>query len=271
MELVREKLNNDHVYEVWFSDLRMESIDTDSSTITIQVPSRYVYEYLEQYCVGLLSWALSQAFGKSMRLQYRLSDKRSETTVSQIVDYLATQGFQKGVIPSISIPNACQRMKDGLKYFLGDYQWIQAYDEVASWLADNKGRGLLCVGPNGLGKTLICTKVIPVLLGHNIMSVTSTEMNRRIDELLNEKFIIIDDLGKEDVCPKVYGTQRHPFYELLDAAERDGKLLIITTNLSTTPMRGYTDSILNRYGSESISRLKTTTHVIEFQGTDLRH
>ena len=57
----------------------------------------------------------------------------------------------------IQIPNAKELLQQGLQYFLGDSaQWLPCYDEIAAWMTDNQGRGLLCMGNCGLGKTLIC-------------------------------------------------------------------------------------------------------------------
>ena len=267
---IRGKVNDERVYKTWFADVRFESYDEQQNTIIVRVPSNYVYEYLEQNCIRLLSWGCSEAgFKPGVRLGYRIA---KEPTFAQLEDYLRQQGFDTGTgKPRFRIPDARNRLEAGLKHYLGDgYQWLPAYDRVADWLGDNKGRGLLCVGTCGLGKTLVCTRILPVLLGRKIPSCTAIEMNSRIDELLKERCVIIDDLGKEPVETITYGNRRTPFFELCDAAERQGKLLIITTNLSTTPDKRYPASIQERYGEPVIGRLRSITRAIEFTGEDLR-
>jgi len=160
-------------------------------------------------------------------------------------------------------------------------QWLPCYEQVARWLADNDSRGLICVGTCGLGKSVICVQALPYLFKRHfdidVMAVTATEMNRRIDDLLKycgrNRVIVIDDLGEE--AASVYG--RRPFPELVNAAERTGTLLIITTNLSTTPKpQGwnkpwpYTTSIQERYGIPTLDRLKAITHVALFTGDSFR-
>ena len=269
LQLVREKLNNEQVFSTWFGDLHFESYDASQQTITIEVPHRYVYEYLEQYGMRYLSWALNNTFKGAVKVQYRI---RKEPAFGDLVDQLMKGGFHPQTkCPQFSIPNARQRLEAGLKHFLGDgARWIPAYDNIVEWLSDNKGRGLLCVGTPGLGKSLICQQILPVLFGRNIPTFSAQEMNRHIDELLNEQCVIIDDLGKEPVEIKNYGNPRTPFFELCDAAEKHGRLLIITTNLSTTHDKRYQDSIENRYGQSVISRLRAIIKPIVFEGDDMR-
>ena len=134
----------------------------------------------------------------------------------------------------IAIPDAREQLMAGLQYYLGnEAQWLPCYDKVVEWLTDNKGRGLLCVGTCGLGKTLICQNILPMLIYRNTKKVpdtcTAIEMNGRIDALLNSKCVIVDDIGIEPVETNTYGNRRVPFNELCDQAERRGSLLIITT------------------------------------------
>lgn len=273
MRLFREK-TDERTFKTWFEPIRLDSYDAQQKIITLSVPSKYVYKYLEQYQVRFLSWAIGQTFGPSHRLNYRIGQ---EADFAQVVNYLKNGGFDNHGKPiHITIPNARKRMEDGLRYYLGDeYNWLPDYDRIADWLTDNKGRGLLCVGTSGLGKTLICQRILPAILGHNVVSVTAREMNTHIDDLLKERCVIIDDLGKEDVVLKNYGNRRTPFFELCDAAEKRGILLIITTNLSTTPISEqfrslFPSSIEERYGKEVISRLRSATRVVRFTGEDMR-
>lgn len=271
---IREQLQNDDIYDTWFSGVECERYDESTNTLTLRVPNAYIYKCLEHFCLRILSQALERAYQPGVHLQYRIAQK--EPSFSDVADYLQQFGYRPKVNNRrISIMDARKRMEDGLRYFLGEgkYKWLPAYDRIADWLSDNKGRGLLCIGTSGLGKTLICQRILPVILGSNVPSVTAQEMNTRIDELLKERCVIIDDLGKEDVEIRNYGNRRRPFFELCDAAEKNGVLLIINTNLSTTPVRDprYPDSIQARYGNEVLSRLRATTKAVLIEGEDMRH
>lgn len=170
----------------------------------------------------------------------------------------------------------------GISFYMGEKaRWLPAYDRLATWMSDNKGRGVICVGTCGLGKSLICTKVLPVLFKKHfdkeVKVVTAVEMNDRRTELLAYcqpgHIIVIDDLGTEAPETVVYGNRHRPFCELVDTAERMGTILIITTNIRTTrdtdPSRNY-PSIEERYGIPTLDRLRATTNVILFSGQSLR-
>ena len=270
LKLIAGKVSS-HTFDVWFKDIVFESYDADKNTVLITVPHRYVYEYLEEVQAPVLKQVLNDTFGTGIQLNYRIAKAVGAPDGSAVkIDSAA------GKIPKFSIPDAKLRMEKGLSYFLGaSAQWLPCYDQVADWLSDNKGRGLLCVGTSGLGKTVICEKILPVILGQKVATVNAQDLRGRLDELMNERIVIIDDLGKEDL--KHYGQTDRSFFKLCDAAEQRGILLVITTNLATTPKpQGwdkswpYPTSIQERYGNEVISRLRATTHAVRFEGPDLR-
>ena len=274
LAMIREKYGDKfrHWYDVWYGDVRFESYDPDTHVLFIQVPSQYVYEYLEMNGAKDIRWATHEVFKDGITLKYRIL---REPTFAEVATYLQQQGYDSRKDPyHIRIDNARKRMEDGLHYFLKDQaQWLPGYDKIADWLADNKGRGLLCVGTTGRGKSLLCQQILPVILGNGgrpITSIAATDLKSRLDELLHEKIVIIDDLGTE---PRTYfGTVDNSFFELCNNAERTGNLLIITTNLSTTPSDRalYPESIQERYGAEVLDRLKSITRMVRLEGESLR-
>lgn len=179
----------------------------------------------------------------------------------------------------IQIPHAREQLQAGLRFYLGaSAQWLPCYDEIVEWLTDNHCRGLLCVGDNGLGKTLICQNILPVLLQQNmrkiIRSYSAIEMNANLSELLRQRIISIDDVGTEPLETKVDGIRRIAFSELVDASEKKGTLLVVSTNLRTN--RG-TDkdgnpipSIYDRYGLRTFDRLRAVMKSVKFTGKSLR-
>lgn len=166
----------------------------------------------------------------------------------------------------VKVRNAREALKNGLNHYLGEAQWLPEYDEVVEWLTDNQGRGLLCYGNCGRGKSVICGKIIPVLLNyyHNkiVSCYDAQNLNARADEILAKHILYIDDIGTESMAVK-YGERRMVFSELCDLAEKKGKLLIVTTNLSL-------NEIAEKYGERTMDRLVAITKRVKFNGESLR-
>ncbi len=168
---------------------------------------------------------------------------------------------------NISVTDAKKILWCGLKYFIGDkVQWLPEYDQVVTWLSDNKGKGLLCQGDYGRGKTLICGRVMPVLLNYYcqrlVFCYDAQQMNTNPEVIKQKHIIYLDDIGTESIRVN-YGEKRMAFPELVDEAEKRGKLLIITTNLSK-------DEIKEKYGERTLDRLRAITTPVRFVGKSLR-
>ncbi len=264
-EMIKQQLQLDWVWPTWFKPVSFESYDAQKRTILLQVPSVYVFEFLDRCYGKLIRQVISRIFaqGENVTVNYRILQNYDGAAVDFTLS--PTQH-----VPTFSIPDAENKLKDQLQIRLGKYQWLPAYDKVVDWLSNNKGRGLLCLGTSGLGKSVICRDILPVIFGRDICTVKADELYNQIEDLVSKRCIIIDGLGTED--KKRFGQPDRSFYKLCDTAERNGILLIITTNLSTTPVSDprYPESILQRYGKDVTSRLSSLVRAVEFEGKDMR-
>lgn len=167
----------------------------------------------------------------------------------------------------IAIPDARKQLSRGIAHFTGPQaKWLPAYDRVAAWLTDNHSRGLLCYGNCGTGKSLICQRIIPLLIHHYcrwiVSSYDATQLNSKLDEIKRKHIIYIDDIGIEGICNN-YGEKRMAFPEIVYEAERRGSLIIVTTNLSL-------DEIQAKYGLRVVDRLVAITTRVLFKGESFR-
>ena len=161
-------------------------------------------------------------------------------------------------------------LSNAFDYFIGlegkKALWIDTYNEVAEWLQDNEGKGLLLYGDCGRGKSILSRYIIPAILlkyhGKVVNVSDITGMNKNIDEVLNKKIVSLDDIGTEGES-NVYGNKRLAFSEIVDEAEKQGKLLIISTNLTG-------EQIASKYGERIFDRLGKITKRVLFTGKSLR-
>ena len=155
----------------------------------------------------------------------------------------------------------------GIRHFVGDKAvWLPEYEQVAEWLSDNKGLGLLCAGDCGRGKSVICQKVIPVIfqfIHKKIMNTcTAIELNALFDEYKQYKILSVDDIGTEPVANR-YGEKHNVVQELVDLAERKQKLLVFSTNMNERQLKEI-------YDIRTVDRLRALTKPIIFNGKSLR-
>lgn len=192
--------------------------------------------------------------------------------VNRILEEMKAHGMK---VPNekvnIAIHNAEKVFKNALSYFIGlengkQAEFLPEYQSVAKWLENNEGRGLFLYGNCGRGKTIIAQYVVPAILLKYCRKVVACydaqEMNEKLNEVLQRKLLCIDDIGTEDVSV-VYGNKRLAFLEVVDAAEKQGKLLIVTSNLNH-------EQLVEKYGDRAMDRIRATTKRILFVGDSLR-
>jgi DNA replication protein DnaC len=254
-----------YLFDVWFKPITCEGYDEATNTVTLCVPSKYICDYIEEYHLRMLSWALNEVFHPGVNLQYHIMQNADGHPVDFVLDASLSRTF-------LRVEDAADLLRAEMtKHVNGQLKWIPEYDEIASWLSDNRGRGLLLIGTIGLGKTLITRYALPALLQQRgVVQCDSSDMSDRIGELLQARCVIIDDLGTEPAV--IYGQQDRSFLKLCDAAERNGLLLIVNTRLSTNKINNplYPRSIQERYGNEVLDRLRATTRVVELRGQSMR-
>lgn len=193
------------------------------------------------------------------------------TTVGNTLNEMKSLGMQ---VPAerviIQIQGARTILENCFKYFLSfekvEFVWQPEYEEVVKWLENNEGKGLFLYGDCGRGKSLLSRYVLPAILLKYCRKVVRVydvqEMNSNIDEVLNKHILSLDDIGTEELSVN-YGNKRLAFAEIMDATEKHGKLIIISTNLNK-------EEIIKRYGERVFERIIATTKRVEFKGKSLR-
>lgn len=171
----------------------------------------------------------------------------------------------------LRLTDAKRCMWASLRYFLKQQGtkavWLPEYDEVSAWLENNEGKGLLLFGNCGMGKTILGMYVIPsvilALAGKVVKCYNMDEMNRNADEIKRKRFVYLDDIGTESPYME-YGNKRAVFAEIMDNAEKNGNLVMASTNLNR-------QKLTEMYGDRVIDRIRSTMRVIPFNGKSMRN
>lgn len=200
----------------------------------------------------------------------------SEITVrknmAQAIEALTTMGYNV-----VKAPRPRIRIDHAEELFYGVYERILArygetfekrdvYSEVIDWLSDNKGQGLLLMGKPGNGKSVIAMSVIPILIYMTTEKVVGCyhvrELKDQWTDIKGKSIIVVDDVGTEEVVNE-FGTKHDYFIELMQMAEAQNKLLVITTNCNGEELR-------LRYDDRTYSRLCGICRPVGFNGADFR-
>lgn len=218
--------------------------------------------------------------------------KKKRDRTAMMADIILQQrkggGFKGDAKVRWTLQDADVLLMRGLAYAIGPKaQWLPEYDAVADWLSDNQGKGLMCIGDCGRGKTIITRDILPLVFKnyiqihdaqtgywfHPVYSYfQAKELKSRWDEIVRGKIICIDDVGTEPIA-KVYGETHNYFSELVDLCNDRDKLLICSTNLTHAQLfGGEEDGIVYpaRCDQRTFSRLVGNTVRVYFEGEDLR-
>lgn len=146
------------------------------------------------------------------------------------------------------------------------FVWLPEYEKVIQWMHNTEGKGLCLRGDCGRGKSNILCGVLPVLFMMRFRKVLrvdqAEEIPEQLKEILRRKIIGIDEIGTEPQCND-YGERFEGFNRIINLAEREIRLLFITTNLKK-------QHILDRYGERTWERINRLCLVINFKGESLR-
>ncbi len=77
--IIKEHVNQQS-FKTWFEPIR--PIKLENTVLTIQVPSQFFYEWLEEHYVGLLSKTIRRELGSDARLEYRIVMENSTTNAN---------------------------------------------------------------------------------------------------------------------------------------------------------------------------------------------
>ena len=274
LRLIRESVSEQQ-YRTWFSHIGYGSYSEDSKTLLLQLPSMYVYEYLEEHYVALLSKVIGTCFGKDVRLNYKLMADKAHNI---------TQEVESDTVSAETGSPAAAQKETGVQNIdpqLNRQQSFNNYIEGASnklsrtvgiSIAEHPGKStfnpFFIYGPSGCGKThlinaigLRCRELYPakriLYVSARLFQVQYTDAVRR--NLLNDfinfyqslDLLIVDDI-QEWATEKTVDTFFHIFNHLF----RLGKQIILASDRPPVELQGMKDRLLTRFKCGLIAELE---------------
>ena len=272
-------------FKTWFAPLVFESYSEAENDLLVQVPSPYIYEYLEQYYVGLLSKVILRVFGPNVSLRYRiLTDKTNNTTTDveseglglNIEEMPVSDRANQG--PSVLDAASPQQLNPQLdpkktfpSFIEGDSNKLPR--TVGLSIAEHPGKStfnpFFVYGPSGCGKThlinaigLRCKETYPqkrvLYVSARLFQVQFTDASRQntVNDFINFyqtiDMLIVDDVQEWATAEKTVAT----FFHIFDHLFRLGKQIILASDRPPVDLKWLQDRMLTRFSCGLIAELE---------------
>ena len=281
LNIIRDNIS-EQSFKTWFEPIL--PVELQNNVLTIQVPSQFFYEWLEEHYVSLLRKTLQRELGADARLEYRIvvensdvnkgpytveypnyntgNTKNQESPVPLVV---GTQIKNPFIIPGLKKVNIDSQLKASFNFdnFIeGDCNRLarSAGYAVAQKPASTAFNPLVLFGGVGLGKTHLAQAIgneIKRLYGNKtVLYVTSDKFtNQFIDALKNNAindfvhfYQLIDVLIMDDIqfFANKLKTQ-DIFFHIFNHLHQNGKQLIMTSDRPPRDLEGMEERLLSRF------------------------
>lgn len=291
-------------YETWFTPI--VPLTYENNIFTIQVPSQFFYEYIEDKFVDLLKFTIQKEIGPNTILNYRVL---VENSTNSVVDYKTdSQRINSNKLintKSVAVQNPFDKVIETNfdsqlnpkysfeNYFEGDSNKLARTAGLN--VAQNPGTGtfnpLFLHGTSGTGKTHLChaigseikntfpDKKVLYVTAHNF-KVQYAEAGRHnttndfINFYQNIDVLIIDDIHELAGIEKTQNTLFHIFNHL----HQNSKQLILTSDKTPAELKGVEERLLTRFrwgltakvsNPDRELRLKILNNIVAKDGLDI--
>jgi chromosomal replication initiator protein len=282
LTLIKENVTEQQ-YKTWFAPIVFEKYDADSRTLLVQVPSMYMYEYLEQYYVNLLSKVLTRCFGENVRLTYRVvTDKQhginTVVTGEEPTSVEPAPATERGNKAPTIIDTVNRDLNPQLDIHKTFHNYIEGDSNklprtVGLSIAEHPGKStfnpFFVYGPSGCGKTHLinaigvhCKEMYPqkrvLYVSARLFQVQFTDASRKntINDFINFyqsiDVLIVDDVQEWATAEKTVAT----FFYIFDHLFRLGKQIILASDRPPVDLQWLHDRMLTRFSCGLIAELE---------------
>lgn len=281
LALIRENVSQQQ-YDTWFRPIVFESFDDAKKTLLVQVPSPFVYEYLEENYVDLLIKVLHRTFCEGIRLNYRVvTDKehklsqdiesdpadieqKPRTRANQSptpLDAAQPQQIDPQLNPHLSFANYIEGASNKLPRSVGQ--------SIAEHPNTTQFNPLFIYGPSGCGKThlvnaiglrtkqlypqkrvlYISARLFQVQYTNAVLQNSTNDFIRFYQTI---DMLIVDDIQEWISAPKTQDT----FFHIFDHLFRNGKRIILASDRPPVDLKGMPERLLTRFSCGLIAELE---------------
>ena len=282
LQLIRDNVTEQQ-FTTWFKPITFEALDAATNILLVQVPSPFVYEYLEENYVDLLSKVLTRIYGKGVQLKYRIvTDKAHNLTQdiqSETVDNVETQlptnrANQSPTPLDVALQEIDPQLdlhKSFSNYIEGDSNKLPRSIglSIAEHPNTTQFNPMFIYGPSGCGKTHLINaiglrikqlypqkRVLYISARLFQVQYTNSVLNNTTNDFINFyqtiDVLIVDDIQEWMTATKTQDTFFHIFNHLF----KNGKRIILASDRPPVELKGMNERLLTRFACGLIAELE---------------
>ncbi len=276
LQAIRKNVNQQS-FKTWFEPIK--PVRLDNNALTIQVPNKFFYEWLEEHYVNLLKTTIRRELGERGRLEYQIlmsQNNGGHAGKTNGSSKPAREGITPGMIDSQAIKNPF--VIPGIKKIRVDPQLNPHYvfdnyiEGDCNRLARSAGMAiakkpggtsfnpLVIFGDVGLGKThlahAIGNDVLNRFPGKTVLYVSSEKFTNQIIQSIKNNAVndfvnfyqLIDVLIVDDIqfLANKQKTQEI-FFHIFNQLHQNGKQIILTSDRPPKDLDGMEERLISRF------------------------
>ncbi len=262
LSIIKSNLT-DKSFNTWFNPIK--SIKFENNILTIQVPNRFFYDYIEEHYLGTLKKTIYQVLGPKGQLEYKIlvdSPTHSHSndngfSSKDIKNPFVIPGLKKTKIESYLIPKYTFE-----NYIEGDCNRLgrSAGLSISKKPGGTAFNPLLIYGDVGLGKTHLAhsigNEILKSFPNQNVLYITTEAFTNQIvaaikngtmDDLIHY-YQLIDTLIVDDI-QFLSGRDKTQdiFFNIFNQLQQTGKQIILTSDRPPKDLEGIKERLINRF------------------------
>jgi len=271
LRTIRKNVNNQS-FKTWFEPIKAVALENDS--LTIQVPNKFFYEWLEEHFVSLLKMTIRQELGEKGRLEYQIlmaNQQNNNSRPHQGGDSTGPGSVDTGNIKNPFVIPGIKKMKIDPQlnptylfenFIEGDCNRLarSAGIAIAKRPGETAFNPLVIFGDVGLGKThlaqAIGNEVQKKIPGKTILYVPSDKFTNQIIQSIKNNAVndfvnfyhMVDVLIVDDIqfLENKKKTQEI-FFHIFNQLHQNGKQIILTSDRPPKDLDGMQDRLISRF------------------------
>ena len=282
LALIRQNVTQQQ-FETWFKPIVFEHYNEATKTILVQVPSLFVYEYLEENFLNLLKTVLYRSFGEGAQLTYRVvTDKEHKLTQDLEADPTDAEPRKErsgaNQSPSPMDVDKAADIDTQLDPHLNFKNYVEGTSNklarslglsIAEHPSQPQFNPMFIYGPSGCGKThlinaigLRCKQLYPEkrVLYISARLFQSQFVDANLHSSINDFILFyqtIDMLIVDDIQEWVNATKtQDTFFHIFNHLFRNGKRILLVSDRPPVDLKGMNERLLTRFSCGLIAELE---------------